>query len=61
MLAQPRRQLVQVPHLAERNAEPEEAEVVDREERMPARVAVPPDEPLDRVVVRYQRGDLRLG
>ena len=36
VLAQPRCQLVQVPHLAEGDAQPEQAEVVDREERVPA-------------------------
>ena len=61
VLAQPRRQLVQVPHLAERDAQLEQAEVVDRQERVPALVAVPADQPLDRVVVRHQRRDLRLG
>ena len=59
--AQPRRQLVQVPHLAEWDAELEEAEVVDREERVPALVPVPADHPLHRVVVGHQRRDLRVG
>ena len=54
------RELVQVPHLAEGHAQPEEAEVVDREERVPALVAVLADHPLDRVVVRHQRRDLRV-
>ena len=40
VLAQPRRQLVQVPHLAQGNAEPEQAEVVDGKEGMPTLVAV---------------------
>ena len=61
VLAQPGRKLVQVPHLPERDAEPEQAEVVDRKERVPARVAVLAEQPLDRVVVRHQRRDLRLG
>ena len=61
VLAQPGRQLVQVPHLPERDAEPEQAEVVDRQERVPALVAVPADQPLDRVVVGHQRRDLRVG
>ena len=36
VLAQPGRELVQVPHLAERDAELEQAEVVDRQQRVPA-------------------------
>ena len=56
-----RRELVQVPHLAERNAELEQAEVVDRQERVPARVAVLAEQPFDRVVVGDQRRDLRVG
>ena len=61
VLAQPRRQLVEVPHLAERHAELEQAQVVDRQERVPARVAVLAEQPLDRVVVGDQRRDLRVG
>ena len=52
---------MQVPHLAERDAELEQAEVVDRQERVPARVAVLAEQPFDRVVVGHQRRDLRLG
>ena len=52
---------MEIPQLSEGDAEPEEAEVVDREERVPALVAIPADQPFDRVVVRHQRRDLRLG
>src|SRR3546814_2022218 len=38
VLTQPRGQLVEVPELAQRHAELEEAEVVDRQERVPAGV-----------------------
>ena len=61
VLAQPGRQLVEVPELAEGDAELEQAEVVDREERVAARVAVLAEQALDRVVVGHQRGDLRVG
>jgi hypothetical protein len=40
MLTQPSRQLVQVPHLAERDAQPKQAQVVKRQEGVPARIAV---------------------
>jgi hypothetical protein len=40
VLPQPGRKLVEVPKFAERDAELEEAEVVDREQRVPALVAV---------------------
>jgi hypothetical protein len=55
---EPGREFVEVPHLAEGNPEPEEAEVVDREERVPAGVAVLTEQALHRIVVRDQRGDL---
>jgi hypothetical protein len=61
VLAEPRRQLVEIPQLAERDTELEEAEVVDREQRMPALVAVPADQAFDCIVVGDQRRDLRLG
>src|SRR5213082_3162668 len=49
VLAQPGRELVQVPQLAEWDAEPEQAEVVDREQRMPALVAIPAHQAFDRI------------
>src|SRR3546814_10511861 len=61
VLTQPRGQLVEVPELAQRHAELEEAEVVDRQERVPAGVAVLAQEALNRVVVGHQGGDLRVG
>ena len=45
VLAQPRRELVQVPHLSERDAELEQAEMVDRQQRMPALGRLPPTMP----------------
>ena len=61
MRAQPLCELVEVPELAERDAELEEAEMVDREQRVPALVALPTHHSFDRVVVGDERGDLRLG
>src|SRR5262245_47535505 len=47
VVTQPGGQLVEVPQLAKRNAEAEQAEVVDRQEGMPARVAVLAEQALD--------------
>ena len=52
---------MQVPELSEGDAEFEETQVVDREERMPALVAVPAGQALDRVVIGHQSGDLGVG
>jgi hypothetical protein len=41
VLAQPRGQLVQVPQLAERHAEPEQAQVMDRQEGVVPLVGTP--------------------
>jgi cation diffusion facilitator CzcD-associated flavoprotein CzcO len=60
VLAQPRRQLVQVPKLAERDAQPEQAEMVDGKQRMSALVAVPADQSLDGIVVGDEGRDLRV-
>ena len=55
-------ELVQVPHLAERDAELEQAEVVDRQQRaLAVDLRATAEHRLDRVVVGDQRGDLRVG
>jgi hypothetical protein len=46
---------VEIPQLPERDAELEQAEVVDRKEGTPALVAIPADQPFHRVIVGYQR------
>ena len=45
-----RREFVEVPHLAERDAQLEQAVVVDGQERVPARSRASPSHPLDRVL-----------
>src|SRR6478736_878405 len=55
VVAEPCRELVQIPHLTERDAEPEETQVVDRQERVAARIAVLAEQSLDGVVVSHER------
>ena len=61
VLAQPPGELVQIPHLPQRDAELEQAQVVDRQERMPARITVLAEQSFDGVIVGDQRRDLRVG
>jgi hypothetical protein len=59
VLAQPRRELVEVEELAERHAELEETEVVDRKQRLATLVVpVAADHSFDRVVVGDERREL---